>query len=243
MSIIRTIAAKEFKGYFKSYTAYIVAFVYLLLSFAATFYAAHFFEYDNRALASFFAYQPEILNVLLPALTMKMWAEESRLGTLEFVLTQPVKISVFVWGKFWAAVMFALCMLLMTIPFTVYTSFLVDFDMLNLLSAYLGWILAAVALCAVGCLVSACNGNVIVAYISSVFVGWLLENISLDVIFSPLKMVFPFAMRDLNDLLNFGANYQAFAQGQPSLTAAAYFIFTAWFALVLNQYAVAVRRK
>lgn len=243
MSIIRTVAAKEFSGYFKNYTACIVAFVYLLLSFAAAFYAAHFFEYDNRALGSFFAYQPEILNVLLPALTMKMWAEESRLGTLEFVLTQPIKVSVFVWGKFLSSVAFALCLLLMTIPFAVYTSFLVDFDVLNLLSAYLGWLLAAVALCAVGCMVSAFNSNVIVAYISSVFCGWLLENLNFDVVFAPLKSVFPFAMRDLGGLLDFGANYQTFVQGQPSVAAAVYFIFVAWFALILNRHAVIARRK
>ena len=96
-----------------------------------------FFAYDNSGLISFFTYQPEIFVVLMPAATMRLWADERRSGTIEFLLTQPVDYTAVVLGKFMAAAVFGLLMLALTLPFALYASTLVDLDMLNVLSAYL----------------------------------------------------------------------------------------------------------
>lgn len=242
MNIIRTVAAKEFNGYFKTYTAYVVLGVYLLLSFAAVFYSASFFEYDNRGLISFFVYQPEILNILLPALTMKMWAEERRQGTLEFLLTQPVRLPLLVLGKFLAAFAFGLCLLLTILPFVIYASSLVEYDVLNLISAFCGAVMAVAALCALGCMVSAFNGNVIIAYLSSVFVGWIWENGNFDFMISPFVSWFPLLTQRLSGVLNFSPYYQAVIQGQIGLDAVGYFVSVTVFALWLNIIAVNGRR-
>ena len=103
---LRAVMQKEFAGYFRTPTAYIIIAVYLVLSMFATFYSAYFFAYDNSGLISFFTYQPEIFVVLMPAATMRLWADERRSGTIEFLLTQPVDYTAVVLGKFMAAAVF-----------------------------------------------------------------------------------------------------------------------------------------
>ena len=232
MKVLYTQISKEFSGYFKSCTAYIVVGVYLLLSFAATFFSAHFFEYDNQGLISFFMYQPEILNMLLPALTMKMWAEERRQGTLEFLLTQPVSIEKLVVGKFLAAFLFCALMLMMTIPFFVYSSYLVMIDKLNVLSALTAVMLLMAGLCAMGCLISAFNKNVVIAYLSTVFVGWLLLNGNFDFLLFPFKQIYPLLQSRLSGILDFAPHYHSMIEGQISLESIIYFgsimVFTLW---------------
>ena len=105
----KTVFNKEFAGFFRSGNAYIVLGIYALLSFAATFYAGGYFSLDNTSLTSFFLYQPEILIVLLPAITMRSWTDERRQGTLEYLLTQPISYVSAVLAKFGAAWLFGLC--------------------------------------------------------------------------------------------------------------------------------------
>jgi ABC-2 type transport system permease protein len=223
MKQLKAVISKEFSGYFKNYTAYIVMAVYLLLTFAATFYSAYFFEYNNQNLVSFFIYQPVILNLLVPALTMKLWAEERKLGTLEFLLTQPISYTTLVWGKFLAAFGFSVIILLMTVPFVCFCAFLIDLDILNVMSGYIALILTVGSLCALGCVVSAINGNVIIAYLSSLFCGWIFLNADFDFLVLPAKKIFPLLNTRLNNILNFDEYYQTFIEGQMALSAAAYY--------------------
>lgn len=234
MKVLYAQISKEFSGYFKSYTAYIVVGVYLLLSFAATFFSAHFFEYDNQGLISFFMYQPEILNMLLPALTMKMWAEERRQGTLEFLLTQPVSIEKLVIGKFLAAFLFCMLMLMLTIPFFIYSSYLVTLDKLNVLSALIGVMCLMAALSAIGCLISAFNKNVVIAYLSTVFIGWLWLNGNFDFLLSPFKKMYPLLQHRLSGFLDLAPHYRAMTEGQITLESVIYFGSIILFALWLN---------
>lgn len=234
MKVLRAIINKEFKGYFKNYTAYIVLSVYLLLSFAATFYSAYFFEYSNNNLVSFFMYQPIILNMLIPALTMKMWAEERKLGTLEFLLTQPVNYKTLVWGKFLASAIMSCLLLVMTLPFVIISSYLVQLDILNIISGYIGLFFTIIALCSLGCLVSAFNSNVIIAYLSSLFCGWIFIGTNFNFLLTPLKKVFTLLSSSLNGILNFSEHYNSFVDGQIALGNIAYFISFSLLMIFLN---------
>jgi len=243
MKIIFSILSKEFIGYFKNYTAYIILSIYLLLSFAATFYSAYFFDNNNSNLISFFIYQPEILNIVLPALTMKMWADERRHGTIEVLLTLPISIKKFVYGKYLAAFVFSLCMLFMVLPFVFYSSFLLDYDVLNLISAFSSLILVVAMLCAIGCLVSSFNHNAIISYISTVFCGWLLIGLNFDFIFNPLKTFFPLLLHRLYGCLNFHTHYQNLIQGQLGFDNVIYFTSIILLALWLNIVTVEHRKS
>ena len=149
-----TILKKEFGSYFRTPTAYIIIGVYLVISMFSTFYSAYFFMNNNSGLGSFFSYQPEILVILIPALTMKLWADERRSGTLEFILTQPISYNAIILGKFGAAVLFGILLLALTGPFVIYVSFLTELDWQNIVSGYLATILTIMVLTSIGCLIS-----------------------------------------------------------------------------------------
>jgi len=239
MRVLLAVLHKEFFGYFRNYTSYIVLAIYLVLSFAATFYSADFFDYNNSNLISFFMYQPEILNVVLPAITMKMWADERRQGTLEFLLTQPVSITKLVLGKFLSAFIFGLCMIFMILPFVFYLSTLISYDVLNIISSFIAVILVMGILCALGCTVSAFNNNAIIAYLFSVVIGWVVENTNFDFLLKPLNTIIPLTMHKLQGVLNFRTHYQSMIEGELPINTLIYgiifIILTLWLNIVVVE--------
>ena len=242
MAVVKALIKKEIAGYFKNYTAYIISGVYLLLSFAVMFYGAFFFEYNNRGLISFFAYQPEILNILLPALTMKMWAEERRQGTLEFLLTYPVSHQTLVLGKYFASLLFGLFLLSLTMPFLLISHAWMEYDWLNIISGYIGCGFVVASLCAIGCMISACYANTVLAYITTVFIGWIWENAPFDIVLSPVHSLFPLLQNRLLSILDFSPHYRTLIQGQITLEALLYFSSVTIMCLWLNLILVGRRR-
>ena len=93
---------REFRSYFRSFLAFMVFFVYLFVSIGSSFYFGSYLGMHDTALYALFYAQPIILAVLIPALSMRLWSEEYRLGTIEFLLTQPVKIMYLVLAKYLA---------------------------------------------------------------------------------------------------------------------------------------------
>lgn len=98
---LRAVMQKEFAGYFRTPTAYIIIAVYLVLSMFATFYSAYFFAYDNSGLISFFTYQPEIFVVLMPAATMRLWADSAAPEQLNFCSPSRSIIPPLSWANLW----------------------------------------------------------------------------------------------------------------------------------------------
>ncbi|MCX4348204.1 MAG: ABC transporter permease [Alphaproteobacteria bacterium] len=235
---LSAIVSKEFAGYFRTPTAYILIGVYLVLSMFAAFYSSQFFAYDNSALSSFFAYQPEIFIVLMPAATMRLWADERRLGTIEFLLAKPVSYTVIVIGKFLAACFFGWMMLLLTLPFAFYAAHLVQPDILNIISAYIATALVVALITSAGCLVSAFNINAVLAYLFSVFFCWLLTSFDFNFLLAPVSGISDTISSRLSQLLNFYRHYQDMTMGQPGIDNLAYFIFFTLLMLWLNIAAI-----
>lgn len=239
----KTVFNKEFAGFFRSGNAYIVLGIYALLSFAATFYADGYFSLDNTSLTSFFLYQPEILIVLLPAITMRSWTDERRQGTLEYLLTQPISYVSAVLAKFGAAWLFGLLMLSVSLPFWLLTSFLTPLDNLNILSSYLVCILIIGTFSALGCTVSAFNSNTVIAYIISIFVLWCLCNLNLDFLITPAENISDDVFVRVIRSLNFNKHYQDFVSGQIGLDNVIYFFSVMIPALWLNVIALEFKKK
>ena len=238
-----TVINKEFSGYFRTPTAYIIIGVYLVISMFSTFYSSYFFMNDNRGLISFFTYQPEILVILIPALTMKLWSDERRSGTIEFIFTQPISYSSIVIGKFSAAVSFGLLLLLLTIPFVIYTSFITEVDFLNIISGYIGTFLTIMLLTSIGCLVSSFNNNSVLAYLFSVFTGWLLISINYDFILTPLFYISENVTYRLSQSLNFYPNYQDIVQGELGFDNLTYFFSLTILTLWINRFAIEYKKQ
>lgn len=240
---LKTVFHKEFAGYFRSGNAYIILGIYALLSFAATFYAGGYFTLDNTSLASFFLYQPEILMVLMPAVTMRSWTEERRQGTIEYLLTQPVGYVSAVLAKFAAAWLFGILMLSVSLPFWIWTSYLTPLDNLNIFSAYLVCILVIGTFSALGCVISAFNGNVIIAYIMTIFTLWAFAGLDLDFLIAPARQFSGEIAARIIRSLNFRKHYQDFVSGQAGLDNIIYFISVIVPALWLNVAALEYKKK
>lgn len=230
---------KEFAGYFRTPTAFIIIGVYLILSMVSTFYSASFFNYDNSGLISFFSHQPEILTILMPAVTMRLWADEYRSGTIEFLLAKPISYKAVVLGKFGASCLFGWLMLLLTLPFAFNVSFLVSMDVRNVLSAYIATAFVIALLSAVGCLVSVFNSNAVLAYLFSVFLGWVITIWDFNFILVPIEGISPSIM----NALNFYPNYQDMLMGQPGVDNIVYFVSLILLILWLNIVAIDYKKR
>jgi ABC-2 type transport system permease protein len=165
---IRAIAKRELVAYFTSPVAYVFLVIFLLLTGFLTFTAGAFFERGEASLASFFAFHPWVYLVLVPAVGMRLWAEERRAGTLELLLTLPVAAWQAILGKFLASWAFLAIALALTFPVVVTVNVLGDPDNGQILAGYLGSLFLAGAYLAITCLTSAMTRNQVVAFILAV---------------------------------------------------------------------------
>ena len=212
MQQFKALFKKEIGAYFKSYFAYIIFFVYLFVSVGVAFYfGAYLSAHDSSMYALFYA-QPIILLVLLPAVTMKTWSDEYRSGTAEFLLTLPLHPAVPVLAKVAAAWCLCFGMSLFLLPFVFYTATWLHLDVGNLMTDFIGLWLVMAFLTALGCLISSCSRNVVIAYVFSVLV-------------MAMWVVFPFS--------GFYNTYNNFLFGEIGVPDVLYFaLFTAAFLLV-----------
>ena len=160
-----TILNRELAGYFATPLAYVFIIVFLVLAGVLTFFVGDFFERSQADLQSFFAFHPWLYLVLIPALSMRLWAEERKSGTIELFLTLPIRLSEAVLGKFLAAWLVAGIALALTFPFWLTVNFLGDPDNGVILASYLASWLMAGAILAIGAAVSAATKNQVIAFV------------------------------------------------------------------------------
>lgn len=173
MRNIWVIMRRELTGYFATPVAYVFLVIFLALSGSLTFYIGSFFERGQADLQSFFTYQPWLYLVLIPAISMRLWAEERKTGTAELLLTLPISISEAVLGKFLAAWCFTAVALALTFPIWITVNLLGGPDNGVIFAGYLGSLLMAGAYLAIGACFSALSKNQVVAFVLSAAVCFL----------------------------------------------------------------------
>ncbi|WP_254453554.1 ABC transporter permease [Siccirubricoccus sp. G192] len=162
------VARRELAAYFATPVAYVFIVIFLVLSGALTFTLGNFFARGQADLIPFFSFVPWLFLFLVPALTMRLWAEERRLGTIELLLTLPLPQWQAVLGKFLAAWAFCGIALALTFPLWITVNVLGEPDNGVILSGYIGCLLVAGAYLAVGAAVSALTRNQVVAFVLAV---------------------------------------------------------------------------
>ena len=168
MKLVWTIAKRELAGYFTSPVAYVFLVIFLLLTGFFTFTAGQFFERGEAGLAAFFSWHPWLYLVLVPAVGMRLWAEERRAGTIELLLTMPIAPWQAIVAKFLASWAFLAVALLLTFPAVVTVNLLGEPDNGIIVAGYLGSFFLAGAYLAISCMTSAMTRNQVVAFILSV---------------------------------------------------------------------------
>ena len=124
MSQLWTITRREFAGYFSTPLAFVFIVVFLLANGLATFYLGAYFAVGQADLTSFFMFHPWLYLFFLPAISMRLWAEERRNGSIELLLTLPVPLSAIVVGKYLAALGFSTLALMLTFPVWLTVNFI-----------------------------------------------------------------------------------------------------------------------
>jgi ABC-2 type transport system permease protein len=170
MKAIWTIAKRELSAYFTSPVAYVFLVIFLLLTGFFTFTAGSFFERGEASLAAFFGWHPWLFLVLVPAVGMRVWAEERRSGTIELLLTMPIAPWQAIVAKFLASWAFLAVALLLTFPAIITVNLLGSPDNGIIVAGYFGSLLLAGAYLAVTCMTSAMTRNQVVSLILSVVI-------------------------------------------------------------------------
>jgi ABC-2 type transport system permease protein len=170
MRPIWIIAKRELGSYFSSPVAYVFLVMFLLLTGFFTFTVGNFFERGEASLAAFFGWHPWLYLVLVPAVGMRVWAEERRAGTIELLLTMPVTTWQAILGKFLASWIFLALALALTFPVVITVNVLGEPDNGIIVAGYLGSLFLAGAYLAVTCMTSALTRNQVVAFILSVVI-------------------------------------------------------------------------
>src|SRR5678816_4306743 len=168
---IKAITKRELGAYFSSPLAYVFIVIFLLLCGFFTFFVGGFFERQEASLVRpFFDWHPWFYLFLVPAVGMRLWAEERRVGTLELLLTMPITSWQAIVGKFLASWVFLAIALVLTFPVVLTVNYLGRPDNGVIFCAYVGSLLLAGAYLAIGCLTSAMTRNQVISFILSVVI-------------------------------------------------------------------------
>ncbi len=233
--MVTAIFKREFAGYFRTPLAYVILAVFLALSSACCFFLGGFFDSNTASLQPFFRYLPILFLFLVPAVGMRLWAEERRGGTIELLFTLPTTPVQAVLGKFLAGWLFLGLAVLLTFPLALTVAYLGSPDWGVLLGSYLGGFLLAGAYLAIASLMSALTKNQVVAFVLgfAVSLGFVLVGFS---VFSELLAGWGLPGPFIEWLTNFGfmPHYDTITRGLVDLRSVVYFLSLAAFALFLN---------
>lgn len=181
MHAVLTIYRRELSSYFSTPIAYVFIVIFLMLSGIFTFYLGGLFERGQADLQSFFNYLPWLYLFLVPAISMGMWAEERKSGSIEMLMTLPVSVTQAVIGKFLAAWLFIGIALMLTFPLWVTVNYLGEPDNPVIFAGYVAAFLMAGAYLAIGSCISAITRNQVIAFVIAIMVcfGFILSGFSL----------------------------------------------------------------
>ena len=236
------VAKRELVAYFASPLAYVFIVIFLALAGALTFHVGGFFERGQADLEAFFTFHPWLYLFLVPALSMRLWAEERKAGTLEFLMTLPITTGQAVVGKFLAAWIFAGIALALTFPVWITVAWLGDPDHGVIATGYLGSWLMAGGYLAVGSALSALTRNQVIAFVLAAAACFLLLLAGADVVQSFLRSFLPDNVASAVASLSFQGHFQALSQGALELKDLVYFVALIGCALIVNTLTVELKK-
>lgn len=236
MSAVLSIARKEFRSYFQSTIAYIFITLFLVLS--QWIYFSGFFVMNQATLRDFFDLVPLVFLFFVPAVTMRMWAEEQKLGTAELLLTFPLRDREVVLGKFLASFAFVSLTVLLTIPLAITVAALGDPDNGAMVGGYLGCLLLGGAYIAIGLWVSSMTQNQIVAFLVSLIICFLLYIAGSGLVLGTVpRWLVPFFAN-----LSLGYHFDSITRGVIDSRDILYYLSIIGFFLFLNVRVIESRR-
>jgi len=227
---LMAIMKRELGGYFATPIAYVFIFIFLVLSGVFTFYLGNLYERQQADLVPFFSFHPWLYLFLIPAVSMRIWSEERKSGTLELLMTLPVSRRDIILGKFLASWLFTGIALVLTFPVWLTVNFLGDPDNGVVVAGYIGSWLMAGAFLAIGSCMSATTRSQVVAFVLSGFVSLLFVMAGFPLVLDVVRGWLPLFVIDMVASLSFLTHFNAISKGVLSLQDLLYFlsVIAAW---------------
>src|SRR3954451_24360117 len=210
---IVTVFKRELASYFATPVAYVFIVIFLILSGAFTFYLGNFYERSQADLQPFFNFHPWLYLFLVPAVSMRLWAEERKSGTIELLLTLPVTMWQAVLGKFLAAWAFIGIALVLTFPIWITVNYLGQPDNGVILASYIGSFLMAGGYLAIGACISATTHNQVIAFVVSVVVCFLFTISGAPLVIDFFRAWAPLALINAIASFSFLTHFMSITQG------------------------------
>ena len=232
MRNVGIIMRRELASYFATPLAYIFLLIFLVLVNLFTFYLGEFFERGQADLNPFFSYHPWLFLFLIPAVSMRLWADERRSGSIELLMTLPVTLWQAVLGKFLAAWAFTIVALALTFPIWITVNFLGSPDNGAILAAYIGSMLLAAGFLSIGSLASALTRNPVVAFIVGIAACFAFLVAGFPLVLDAFRGWAPQLLVDAVASLGFLTHYEAISKGVIDMRDLIYFaLLISWFLL------------
>jgi ABC-2 type transport system permease protein len=213
MNQIWPIFKREFAAYFATPLAYVFIVIFLFAMGAFTFYIGHFYDNGVADLGVFFSYHPWLYLFLVPAIAMRLWAEERRTGTMELLLTLPIPLWATVVGKYLAAWAFTGVALVLTFPIWLTVNYLGSPDNGVILAGYLGSFLMAGGYLAIGACLSATTNNQVIAFVVTVVVCFLFTISGAPLVLDVIRGWAPLTLVDAVSSFSFLTHFSAITAG------------------------------
>jgi len=239
---IRAIFKREISGYFGSPLAYVFIVIFLLLLGFFTFYVSNFFEAGQADLRGFFEWHPWIFMFLIPAIAMKLWAEERRMGTIELILTFPVTVGEAILGKFLAAWVFIGIGLFLTFPMVITVAYLGEPDLGSTFCSYIGSFLMAGAFLSVGIMTSSLTRSQVISFIVSIVICLFFILAGYPPVTEVLSGWSPVWLLNIVSYLSFLSHYISIERGVLDLRDIVYYLSVIFFMLFMNGMIIQNRR-
>ncbi|MDP7667155.1 MAG: ABC transporter permease subunit [Rhodospirillales bacterium] len=233
---------REFQAYFSTPLAYVFIVIFLGLTGALTFYMGNFFGRGQADLQSFFFFHPWLYLFLIPAVTMRLWAEERKSGTIEVLMTLPISTTQAVVGKVLAAWAFVAAAVALTFPVWITVNYLGDPDNGVIVAGYVGSILMAGAYLAIGACASALTRNQVIAFVVAAALCFLFLTSGLEIVLAFFRGWAPVFFVDVIASMSFLTHFANIAKGVIDLKDLIFFASVIGFALFVNVAIVEFRK-
>ncbi|HVS22733.1 MAG TPA: ABC transporter permease [Gammaproteobacteria bacterium] len=223
MNGVVAVMKRELAGYFATPIAYVFIWIFLVVSSLFAFNLGKLYERNQADLASLFTFSPWLFLFLVPPLSMRLWAEERKSGTVELLLTLPIEIWQAVLGKFLAAWLFTGLAIALTFPMWITVNYLGEPDNGVIVATYIGSFLMAGGFLAVGSCLSAATKNQVIALIFSVFTCMLLVAAGWELVLDFFSRWAPQALVDAIASLSFYTHFTSISKGVIDVRDLVYF--------------------
>ena len=242
MRITLAIFKRELHAYFATPVAYVFIVIFLLLTGVFSFYLGGFYEGNQADLDAFFQFHPWLYLFLIPAISMRLWAEERKAGTVELLMTLPVSLTQAVLGKYLAAWCFTTLALALTFPIWITVNYLGDPDNGVIVAGYLGSLLMAGGFLAIGGCFSALTKSQVVAFVLSMAVCFCFVLSGFPIVLDLFQAWMPQALVDAIGSFSFLTHFSAIRKGVIDVRSLVYFLSLIAFWLYATTVAIDARK-